>query len=147
MNPLWRVINATTDKNITLTNSDKVADANSAQLRRTIGEYIKKRKSGELKSDVGDNSDVMSQMLAASDVYTDSDIVDEVVDFLTAGTQTTQYASQAAFSHLMTCPESMAKVRADFDPFVKSSGSFEAAIKDELTYENIGDFKYITYTW
>ena len=37
-----------------------------------------------------DGSDIMSQMLANIDCFDEEDIIDEVLDLMTAGTQTTQ---------------------------------------------------------
>ena len=54
-----------------------------------IAEYIRQRKDGSIKSDLSDGSDLMSQMLQASQDFSDEDIVDEVIDFLAAGTATT----------------------------------------------------------
>ena len=83
-------------------------------------------------------------MLAASDIYTDADVVDEVIDFLTAGTQTTSYTVQTALSHFMVNQESLSKARAEFDPFVKSAGSYEAAFRDELNYNTINELQYMS---
>ena len=80
-----------TGKCYAFTKDEKVADGNSARLRGVIADYIRKRKSGEVKSDLKDESDIMSQMFAVPDIFSDDDIIDEVIDFLTAGTQTTQY--------------------------------------------------------
>ena len=68
---------------------EKIADQNCATLRSEILRYIKKRKSGELESDVGGKSDLVSLMIENSDVFNDEDIVDECIDFMVAGTQTT----------------------------------------------------------
>ena len=67
---------------------EKIADQNSAILRAEILSYIKKRKSGELESDIGGKSDLVSLMLESSDVFDDEDVVDECIDFMVAGTQT-----------------------------------------------------------
>mmetsp|Transcript_592 Transcript_592/g.770 ORF Transcript_592/g.770 Transcript_592/m.770 type:complete len:105 (-) Transcript_592:388-702(-) len=52
---------------------------------------------------------------------------------------------QSALAHFCTSPESLEKVRAEFDPFVKSAGGFEAAFKTELTYETCKDMTYLGY--
>jgi len=41
---------------------------------------------GEAKSKVGDGSDLLSHFLKAPEVFKEDDIVDEIVDFLLAGT-------------------------------------------------------------
>ena len=83
---MWDIWYKLTGKSVGFSQDEKIADQNCARYRAAILEYIKKRKSGEAKSDLADDSDVMTQMLKASDVYTDDDIIDEVADFLTAGT-------------------------------------------------------------
>ena len=44
-------------------------------------------------------------MLACPDIYTDEDIIDEVADFLAAGTKTSVNATQTALFNLMIKPE------------------------------------------
>ena len=44
----------------------------------------------------------------------------------------------------MVDPESLARARAEFDPFVKSAGGYEAAFKEELNYDTISDLKYMS---
>ena len=83
-------------------------------------------------------------MLLAPEVFSDVDIVDEIVDLLSAGTMTTQFSVQGALGHLCTNTESLARLRAEFDPFVEKAGSFEAAFKEDLTYDQLRDMNYVT---
>ena len=85
------------------------------RLRNVIADYVQKRKSRQISSDFTDGSDLVSQMLANPEVFSDDDIIDEVIDFLAAGAQTTQRATQAALYRLMTQPEILERVRAEFD--------------------------------
>ena len=80
--------------------------------------YIRKRVSGEVKSDLGGKSDVLTLMLESNEVFKEDDIIDEVIDLLVAGTQTTQLTTQFALSHFMTDAESLARARAEFDALV-----------------------------
>ena len=115
---MWNVWYSLTGKCAAFSEAERIADRNCARYRAAILDYIRKRKSGEVKSDLADGSDVMTQMFKASDVYTEEDIIDEVADFLTAGTQTTQYSIQSVLSHLCTRPDILAKMRAEFDECV-----------------------------
>ena len=54
-------------------------------LRNWINDYVQKRKRGENKSKVGNNSDLLSLFLDKPDVFTDEFIVDELLDFFLAG--------------------------------------------------------------
>ena len=51
-----------------------------------IGSYVRKRKSGEARSTVGSNSDMLSLFLQSPDVFTEDVIIDELIDFMVAGT-------------------------------------------------------------
>ena len=92
LNPLWRFGWNYFGQSWAFTSGEKVADVNALNYRAAVRDYIQKFKSGEVKSDLADDSDMMSQMLKAPHIYSDEDIIDEVVDFLTAGTMTTQYS-------------------------------------------------------
>ena len=51
------------------------------------------RKSGKAESKVGNKSDMLSLFLDNQDVFTLDVIIDELADFLVAGTQTTQFTT------------------------------------------------------
>ena len=55
--------------------------------------YVQERKSGERKSKVQGNADMLTLFLERPDVFTDQMIVDELRDFFGAAMMTTQYAS------------------------------------------------------
>jgi len=55
-------------------------------LRDVIRSYVRKRVSGECKSDISGNSDVLSLMIENKDVFSEDDIIDELMDFMVAGT-------------------------------------------------------------
>lgn len=56
-----------------------------------ILDYVRKRQSGEKKSKLGNRSDLLSLLIDSPEVFNEEGIVDELIDFLIAGTQTTQY--------------------------------------------------------
>lgn len=144
MNPLWIMLWKLTGKSFGFTQDERKCDRNAARYKAVLLEYVRKRRSGEIKSDLADEADLISQMLKAPDVYSDIDIVDEIVDLLSAGTMTTQFSVQGALAHLCTNPESLARVRAEFDPIVEKAGSYEAAFKDDLTYDQLRDMNFVT---
>ena len=113
-NPFWLAAHALTGKCHAMSEAERVADANSAIVREALRTYIRKRVSGEAKSEVAGNSDIMSLMLENKDVFTEDDVIDEILDLMVAGTITTQLATQTCLGHLMTEPESMKRLRAEF---------------------------------
>ena len=110
-NPIWQFLYKTTDKCYSFTEIEKVSSENSRLIREKIRGYVQKRASGECKSDLGGNSDVLSLMLESKDIFSEDDIIDELLDFLVAGTQTTQNTTQYALAHLMTDQKSLERVR------------------------------------
>ncbi len=62
-------------------------------------EYVQERKSGQRKSQVGGEADLLSLFLEEKEVFTDDCIVDELLDFFAAAVMTTQYASQTLTVH------------------------------------------------
>ena len=89
-NPIWQFLYSKTGKCFSFSSFEKVNDENCRILRDKIRDYVRKRVSGECKSDLGNESDVLSLMLQSPDIFTEEDIIDELLDFLVAGTQTTQ---------------------------------------------------------
>ena len=118
LNPLWRLVFKLTGKSVAFDKAQRRADQNCLRLRTAIADYVQKRKSGQISSDFTDGSDLVSQMLAAPEMFSDDDIIDEVVDFLAAGTQTTQRATQAVLYRLMTQPEILRRVRNEYEELV-----------------------------
>ena len=92
MNPVWCMLWKYTGKCYSFTADERKCDRNARRYRDVLLDYVRKRKSGEIKSDLADEVDLVSQMLKASDVFTEEDIVDEICDLLSAGTMTTQYS-------------------------------------------------------
>ena len=93
INPLWSLLYSMTGKCHSFTYVEKVSDANNETVRETIRKYVRKRASGEAKSDLAGDSDVLTLMMQNSDVFKEDDIIDELMDFMVAGSQTTQLTS------------------------------------------------------
>jgi len=89
-NPIWNALYKATGKCYSFSEKERVNDENCIIVRETMRQYIRKRVSGEAKSDLLNDSDVLSLMLKNSDVFNEEDIIDELLDFLVAGTMTTQ---------------------------------------------------------
>ena len=70
-----------------------------------------------MKQDV----DILTLFFQSPDVFTDEYIVDELLDFFGAATQTTQLVTQNMLGHLMTKRESLDEVRGEFSKMVKES--------------------------
>lgn len=109
------MIKATTGYNAAFTSLERHSNANCAALRSTLHAYVQKRASGEEKSQLEGGGDILSLMMASPDIFSEEFIVDELIDFLTAGTQTTQYTTQTILSHFATDPESLKRVRKEYD--------------------------------
>ena len=77
-------------------------------------DYVRKRKSGEIKSNVAEGADLLTLFLANGEVFTDTFIVDELLDFFLAGVQTTQFATQTMLTHFSKSKDSMKRVREEF---------------------------------
>lgn len=88
-NPIWQAWYAATGQSLAFTEMEKLSNKNSVVLRKTIRDYVQKRRSGELKSKVKDQSDILSLFLQSPEIFTDEVIVDELIDFSIAATQTT----------------------------------------------------------
>ena len=115
LNPIGAMYYALTRKTVNLTKFTKAVANNCRVTRDFLRSLIQQRKSEQMKSEVGGNADLLSLFLSSPDIFTDDDIIDELVDFLLAGTQTTAYAILTMLSHLAKSKESMQAVRAEFN--------------------------------
>ena len=69
-----------------LTAYGKTNKNNCRKIREVINTYIQKRKSGEIKSQVKNGTDLLSVFLKSPEIFRDDDIIDELMDFFLAGT-------------------------------------------------------------
>ena len=61
----------------------------------------------------------MSVFLSAPpDIFTDEFIIDELVDFFMAASGTTNLATRTMVAHFAKCPESLEKVRAEYNELI-----------------------------
>ena len=93
VNPFWMVLFAITCKCFSFSRIERVSDSNCIILRSKIRSYVRKRAAGEVKSNLGGESDIISLMLKNTEIFSEDDIIDELLDFMVAGTQTTQLKS------------------------------------------------------
>lgn len=80
-----------TGKNPAFTNIEKYNLMNCKALRQALMTYVRQHKSERQQNGKSPDTDVnlMSLMFQQPDVFSDEFIVDELIDFLVAGTQTT----------------------------------------------------------
>ena len=84
-NPVGMVIKLFTGKTPALTSYQRQVRDNCLTLRNFVLDYVRKRKSGEIKSNVAEGADLLTLFLANDEVFTDTFIVDELLDFFLAG--------------------------------------------------------------
>jgi len=92
MNPInlfWRY----TGKVYSASTIEKIGDQNARTIRAYVRDYIRKRKSGERESKVADKVDLLSLFFSSPEVFTESVMIDELIDFFGAASETTQYAT------------------------------------------------------
>ena len=83
-------------------------------------------------------------MITNSDVFGEEDIIDEILDLLVAGSQTTQYATQFTLAHFLTDPVSLKRARSEYEQVVKNLDP-SATQKDRLSFEQLSDLTYMGY--
>ena len=86
-----------------------------------------------MKQDV----DILTLFFQSPDVFTDEYIVDELLDFFGAATQTTQLVTQSMLGHLMTKKESLDEVRGEFSKMVQESADDREADITSLSKNDI----------
>lgn len=88
-NPLFLPIYNRYGYVISLTDFEKKVDENCRRLRAFLQEKVSMRRNGELKSQVEDDADLLSLFFKNPDIFTDDFIIDELLDFFLAASQTT----------------------------------------------------------
>ena len=78
----------------------RTVSENQRRTRQIISDIFYKRKNGELKSKLEDNVDILTLLLENQDAFDDNAIIDELLDFFAAATQTTNYGIQTLVSKL-----------------------------------------------
>ena len=137
-NPLWNLIVSWTGVNLAFTADERQADANCRVLRDNLREYVRKRASGAEKSTLEGDTDLLSLMMQSPEVFDEDAIIDELLDFLTAGTQTSLLITQVILSHFATDPESLARIRAEYASTFPDARDYR-----DLTLESVHDLPYL----
>ena len=87
--------------------------------------------------------------MQSPDIFTEEFIVDELCDFLIAGTQTTQLTTQTVLSHFATDPESLSRIRSEFDQVLlaqsSSTSDEETMLKKGITMESCQELTYLGF--
>jgi len=129
-----------------LTETDKTIDRNAKAFREFLKDYVNQRRAGHNQSTVRNNDDLLSFLLSQPDVFGEEAIVDTVIDFLVAGTETTMTTSQTIINHFCKDPKSMQRVRDEFDSLTNGRQytlDRDSLIKENLTFENSHDLEYL----
>ena len=89
INPFYHFLARFTTSNPAFNEMERGSNDNCASLRRSLRAYIQKRASGAEKSKFEGSNDLLTLMMASPEIFEEDFIIDELIDFLTAGTQTT----------------------------------------------------------
>ena len=147
-NPLYKIARKVTGIK-EFTKYQKTVAQNGANQREAIRKYVRQRKSGERKSSVAANSDVLSLFLEDPDTFSEDFIVDELRDFFGAAMMTTQYASQTLISHLIQSKESLTRLREEFKTITKEESASGASLLETLRktvlLETVGKLDYLSW--
>ena len=144
-NPIFRLRHHYMGKSTNFTAYERQVTENCTTLRNHVLKYVRARKDGTRQSKVGKNADLLSLFFANPDVFTEEVIIDELLDFFIAGTQTLAFAIQCLLCHYATAPDSLAKVRAELRSMggnVASEGR-KAMLAKTMQLETLGDLSYL----
>lgn len=134
----------------------KVYKENCRRTRDFIEGFVIQRKKGLIKSTVKQDSDLLSLFLAHPEVFSDVDVIDEIVDFFGAASETTQKSLQTVMAHLAKVPESRTRIRAEFNEVIKDAIqrkpelaklSLKDMMAELITFDNIKDLEYLSWVW
>ena len=95
-------------------------------------DYIHKRRSGQRQSTVK-SADLLSLFFESPEIFTDEDMIDEIMDFFAAGSGTTGRASITITAHFASAHESSARVRSEFESVCKQSENYAHDDKNKLS--------------
>ena len=62
-------------------------------LRNHVRKFVIARRSGQRNSKLKDQSDILTLLLKAPDIFDDEAVVDQIFDFFVAGSLTIQFAT------------------------------------------------------
>ena len=95
------------------------------------------RKKGVTKSKM-QGVDILSVLLESPDMFNDESIVDNLIGFMFAATETSQFASQTSISHLTQCPETLKKVREEYKRLV-----YQPAIEEDPSLADLPQREFL----
>ena len=121
-------------------------------MRNWIKDYISKRRLGQRKSSVQDDTDILTLMMGIPDVFTDDVIVDELLGFFGAATETTHNVIKTILTYFTKNRASLEKVRAEFSKILKqeitddpslASLTLIEQLRKTVTVDNCFDLEYL----
>ena len=125
-----------------ITKSEKIILQNCLRIRAVINDYVQKRKSGERKSLVAEGADLLSLFLSDREIFTDEVIVDEILDFFSAGTLTTGFATQTLVINVARRPDILKRMRDEFLAYTaKNLASSDSTMSKRDILNRILDLK------
>jgi len=125
---------------------------NCLNIRRFVWGFIDKRKKGELESTIGGKADMLTVFLESPEVFTDEVLIDEILDFIGAASETTQKNIQTLMAHLIKSETDRARVRNEFSTVIKSQLEKEPSLKEAsqidflrqtVSFDNIQDLQFL----
>ena len=105
---------AHTEVMVEIHSDSKMVAENCRQARIWIKDYIQQRKQGKRESSLSGGTDILSLMLGRPDVFSDDFVVDELLGFFGAATETTHNVFQTILTHLCMNKDSITKIRSEF---------------------------------
>ena len=121
-----------------MTEQHRLIDENCAKLRAYVLKYVLDRKNGVKKCEFKGQVDLLSLFFEKKEIFTDDFIVDELIDFFTAASVTTQAATQTIVSHFIKDPKSLARLRAEFDKVKEgTNGNLEDVLAELVNLDTI----------
>ena len=130
----------------------EVVRANCTTARDWIKDYIAHRRAGTRKSSVKGDTDILTLMLGQPKVFSDDTIVDELLGFFGAATDTTHNSMKTILTYFTKNGSSLAKVRDEFDGILNAEISkekdlqklsFGKQLKEIVTIDNCFDLEYL----
>lgn len=128
VNPIQPIFAFFCRRTISFTNYQKTVTNNCQIIRDFVREYIAKRKSGEVKSKVENEDDLLTVFLSQPETFTDEIIIDELCSLYFASVTTSALASAMLLVHFMKVPSSLQKVRQEIQQAIDD----ESKLRPEL---------------
>jgi len=88
-NPLFIPLYKVLGRSFSFTKLEAEIKENWRTIRSAIREYVRARKSGRRESKVGEKADLLTVFFNAPEIFDEETIIDELIDFFVAASQTT----------------------------------------------------------